>query len=116
MDGGLPMNVRLAEGAVRVRVTNAELQTLLSSRALTLEVALPRNHVFRVNVRPAAVGGWALDSDPTGLWITIPRGDLESLSASLPSRTGLEKSFELTSGGSVAVAFEVDVRAAREKR
>lgn len=106
------MNVRLSEAAVRVRVTNAELQTLLSSRALTLEVALPRNHAFRVNVRPAAIGGWAFDSDPTGMWITIPRAELAELSESLPSRAGLEKSFELTNGGSVAVVFEVDVRKA----
>ncbi len=104
------MNVRLSVGAVRVRVTNAEFETLLSSRALTLEVALPRNHAFRVNVRPAAIGGWALDSDPTGLWITIPRAELVALSGSLPSRAGLEKSFELTTGGSVNVMFEVDVR------
>ena len=104
------MNVRLAEGAVRIRVSRGELDVLLSSRALTLNVALPRNHVFRVNVRPAAIGGWALDSDPTGLWITIPRADLETLSQSLPSRDGLEHSFELVSGDHVVVSFEVDVK------
>lgn len=110
------MNVRLSEGAVRVRVTNAELEALLSSRAVTLEVALPRNHVYRVNVRPAVIGGWALDSDPTGLWIAIPRDDLTGLAGSLPSRSGIEESFELTGGGSVTVVFEVDVRSGREKR
>ncbi|HMN45768.1 MAG TPA: hypothetical protein PKE27_14415 [Povalibacter sp.] len=107
------MNVRLAEGAVRIRVSRGEFDTLLSSRALTLNVALPRNHVFRVNVRPAAIGGWSLDSDPTGLWLTIPRADLETLSQSLPSRDGLERAFELANGGSVVVSFEVDVKARR---
>ena len=104
------MKVRLSEGSIRVRASRVELQTLLSSRAVTLEVALPRNHVFRVNVRPAAVGGWTLDSDPTGLWIAIPRTELEALSESLPSRDGLEKSFELPNGDDVVVSFEVDVK------
>lgn len=104
------MNIRLAQGAVRIRVSRAEFDTLLSSRALTLEVALPRNHVFRVNVRPAAIGNWSLDSDPTGLWLTIPRAELETLAQSLPSRDGLEHAFELASDGSVLVSFEVDVK------
>lgn len=104
------MNVKLSKGAVRVRVGQQELKTLLSSRAITLEVALPRNHVFRVNVRPAAVGGWSLESDPTGLWISIPRTVLEDFSQSLPSRDGIEHAFELTTGDQVLVSFEVDVR------
>lgn len=105
------MNIKFSAGAVRCRVTRPELDSLLSSRAVTLEVALPRNHVFRVNVRPAAVGGWLLQSDPTGLWITIPRGELEALAESVPSREGIEKHFDLN-GGSVRVQFEVDVRGA----
>ena len=104
------MNVRLSAGAIRIRITRGELDTLLSSRALTLEVALPRNHVFRVNVRPAAIGGWLLDSDPTGMWLAIPRADLDTLVQSQPSRDGLDHSFELVSGGSVRVSLEVDVK------
>ncbi|HKE93504.1 MAG TPA: hypothetical protein VKB34_04295 [Povalibacter sp.] len=108
------MNVKLSDGAVRVRVVRSELDTLLSSRAITLEVALPRNHCLRVNVRPAATGGWSLESDPTGLWIAIPRADLEALSQSLPSREGLEHAFELTNGASLQVSFEVDVKGRSE--
>jgi hypothetical protein len=104
------MNVKLSADAVRVRVMRAELDTLLSSRAITLEVALPRNHLFRVNVRPAVVGAWSLESDPTGLWITIPRSELDALSSSLPSRDGLRHAFELVNGGSVQVSFEVDLK------
>ncbi len=104
------MNVRLAEGAIRIRVARAELDTLLSSRALTLQVALPRNHTFRINVRPTPIGGWSLDSDPTGIWVTIPRAELETLAQSLPSRDGLDRSFEVSNGGSVVVSFEVDVK------
>lgn len=109
------MNCRLSEGTVRVRVTRRELDQLLSSRALTLEVALPRNHAFRVNVRPTPIGGWALDSDPTGLWITVPRTELESLAQSLSDRDGLEHAFELANGGSVLVSLEVDIRSLNEE-
>lgn len=109
-----PMNIKFSDGAVRCRVTRAELDSLLASRAITLTVALPRHHSFRVNIRPAVLGGWLLESDPTGLWITIPRGELEALCQSLPSREGLEKTFEVEKNGGVKVSFEVDVRG--EKR
>lgn len=104
------MNIKFSDAAVRCRATRAELDSLLASRAIALAVALPRHHTFRVNIRPAVLGGWLLESDPTGLWITIPRGELEALSQSLPSRSGLEKTFEVENGGSVKVSFEVDVR------
>jgi hypothetical protein len=100
----------MSEGALRVRVTRAELDALLSSRAVDLHLELPRNHIFRINVRPAVIGGWRLESDPTGIWISIPRADLEALSQSLPSREGLEHAFELASDRSVQVSFEVDIR------
>ncbi|HEY5810306.1 MAG TPA: hypothetical protein VIT67_20200 [Povalibacter sp.] len=108
------MNIKLSAGNIRLRVTRSELDMLLSSRAIKLEVALPRSHAFRVNVRPAVIGGWSLESDPTGSWIAIPRTELETLSQSLPSRDGLEHSFELATGGSVLVSFEVDVRENQE--
>ena len=104
------MNIKLSEGSLRLRVLRSELDTLISSRAIKLDVELPRNHTFRVNVRPAVVGGWSLESDPTGIWITIPRSELEGLSQSLPSRDGLEHAFDLSNGGEVMVSFEVDVR------
>jgi hypothetical protein len=104
------MNIRFSERAVRCRVSRAELDRLLSGRAVTLEVALPRDHVFRVNIRPSTLGGWRLEADPTGLWLTIPRTDLESLSASLPSKEGLDQIFPASNGSSVAVTFEVDVK------
>jgi hypothetical protein len=104
------VNVRFSDRALRCRITQTELELLLSGRAIALEVALPRDHTFRVNVRPAAFNGWQLDSDPTGVWLTIPRDDLESLAQSVPSREGIERSFDTAGGGSVHVTFEVDVR------
>jgi hypothetical protein len=104
------MNVRFSEGAVRCRVTRTELERLMSGRAVALEVALPRDHIFRMSVRPTTLGGWRLDSDPTGLWLTIARDDLEWLFESPPSKEGVERTFDVANGGKLTVSFEVDVR------
>jgi len=103
------MKIRFADRAVRCRVSREELDRLLSGRAVILEVPLPRNHVFRGNIWPGAMAGWQLESDPTGIWITIPKTELQQLADSLPSREGIEHAFDVEEG-SVTVSFEVDVR------
>jgi len=103
------MNVRFSEQAIRCRATSAELQQLLTGRALTLELSMPRDRKFRVNVRPAALETWQLDSDPTGIWIAIPRSQLQALAEMLPSKEGIEHRFETAEGG-LAVTFEVDLK------
>lgn len=103
------MKVRFSDGAIRCRATSTELRQLLTGRAVALELCLPRDRKFRVNVRPAALETWQLDSDPTGIWLTIPRSQLHALAQSLPSKQGIEHGFE-TAQGSVAVTFEVDLR------
>jgi hypothetical protein len=103
------MNVRFSDRAIRCRVRQAELERLLTGRAITLELCLPRDRRFRVNIRPAALDVWQLDSDPTGIWLTIPRAELESLAQTLPRKEGIQHSFA-ASEGSVLVKFEVDLR------
>jgi hypothetical protein len=103
------MNVRFSEQAIRCRATSAELQQLLTGRALTLELSLPRDRKFLVNMRPAALETWQLDSDPTGIWIAIPRSQLQALAETVPSKEGIEHSFETAQGG-LTVTFEVDLR------
>ena len=105
--------MRFAADAVRCRVTRAEMDQLLSSGSLQLKVPLPRNHQFQVTVRAAQLATWSLDSDPTGLWIEIPRSEVAQLAAALPSREGIEHGFELEPGRMMRVAFEVDVRKPR---
>jgi len=114
------MRVRFSEQAMRCRVTRAELDRLLSGGAVALSVALPRKHSFSLSVRPAApvIGQWQLDSDPTGLWLTIPHGELASLAQSLPSKEGIEHAFDLANGetsggGRIVVSFDVDLKDAR---
>lgn len=103
------MNVRFSDRAIRCRVRRAELERLLTGRAVALELCLPRDRRFRVNVRPAVLETWQLESDPTGIWVTIPRSQLELLAQALPRKEGIEHSFEAAEG-SVLVSFEVDLR------
>jgi hypothetical protein len=103
------MNVRLSPAAIRCRATSAELEQLLTGRAISLDLYLPRDRRFRINVRPSALETWQLDSDPTGVWVTIPRAQLEAFGKTLPSREGIDHGFA-TAQGTVTVSFEVDLR------
>jgi hypothetical protein len=103
------MNVRLAAHSLRCRITNAELDRLLGKRDVVLDVSLPPMHTLRISLRTTPIGSWKLDSDPTGVWLTVPHTELEALSASLPQREGLHHAFA-TGGGDLEVIVDVDVR------
>ena len=108
------MNVRFSAAAIRCRATSAELDQLLTGRAISLDLNLPRDRRFRINLRPSALETWQLDSDPTGIWVSIPRAQLEAFAKTLPSKEGIEHGFE-TAQGSVTVSFEVDLRDSGEE-
>jgi hypothetical protein len=107
---GASVNIKFSAEAVRCRVSRGELDRLLAGRAVALEVPLPRNHLFRANIWPGAMSGWQLESDPTGIWITIPKAELQALAESLPSKEGIEQEFDTATEGKVKISFEVDVR------
>jgi hypothetical protein len=107
------MNVRFSAESIRCRLTTADFDRLLTGRAVELLVPLPLNHTFKINVRPNALNQWQLASDPTGIWVTVPMAELKSLAETLPSKEGIERSFELDSG-SILVVLEVDVRKHRK--
>lgn len=114
------MDVRFAGQALYCQISRSELERLASGRAVDLQVELPRNHHFRVSVRPSALspdrGGWQLDSDPTGIWLTIPRTELELLGQTTTFAERLMRDFPLSSGGSVQVILEaVPEQAATER-
>jgi hypothetical protein len=104
------MNVHFSVQSLRCRIDRAELDRLLAGRAIALEVPLPRNHVFRVSVRPGTLpadrGGWQLESDPTGIWLTVPRSELEALAQS--AEVGVARDFPTGQQGSVRVDFGLD--------
>jgi len=103
------MNVRFAPGEVRFRITREELDQLRSGRPVVMIVALPGQHAFQASIVSNQFGTWRLDSDPTGLWLALPKSSLDAFT-DVPSADGLEHCFELASGGAVNLVFEVDIR------
>jgi hypothetical protein len=103
------MNFRFAPGSIRVRLSNDEFSQLRSGKTLSLEVCLPSHHVFRARVSAAAGGEWHLDSDPTGMWVSVSRSDVEFLAEDLPSKEGIEHVFE-TAKDKLVLSLEVDVK------
>jgi len=108
------MNVRFADHHIRFRIAHDEMDRLLAGRSLGLDVSMPRAHQFRASVNVTPIGDWQLDSDPTGLWLSIPRAALEELSQSLPRKEGIEHVFA-TEHGQLAVSFQVDLRKENNK-
>jgi hypothetical protein len=106
---GASMNIRFSDRRIRFRVMRHELDNLLGGRSLALDVPMPRAHRFRASINVTALGDWQLDSDPTGIWLSIPRAMLEELLQDLPSKEGLNHEFD-TESGKLTVAFEVDLR------
>jgi len=101
------MNLRFATHSIRVRITHEEFQLLQEGRTLALEVSLPRGHAFRAKINPATE--WLFDSDPTGLWLSIPRAELTALHDALPTKEGISHAFS-THHGELEVSLEVDVK------
>jgi hypothetical protein len=76
---------------------------------------MPRSHRFRASVGTAVFGEWQLDSDPTGIWLTLPRADVQEFQKELPSKEGLQHDFILD-GSKLSVSFEVDLRKQSEQQ
>jgi hypothetical protein len=51
-------------------------------------------------------GGWQLDSDPTGIWLTIPRAELEQLGQTTTFAERLIRDFPVAAGQQVQVILE----------
>lgn len=103
------MDVRFSGQSLFCQITRSELATLASGRSLDLIVQLPRNHVFRLSVRPSqlhAERGWKLDSDPTGIWLTIPRSELELLGQTTTFSERLVREFPVSDSQNVQVILE----------
>ena len=104
------MDVRFSGQALYCQISRAELATLASGRSVDLIVSLPRHRSFRVSVRPSAMsadrGGWQLDSDPTGLWLTIPRAELEQLGQTETFAERLMRAFPVSANQQMQVILE----------
>jgi len=103
------MNMRFAENSIRLRVTGDEFAQLRIGKTMALEVTLPQGHLFRAKLNMALTGDWDFNSDPTGMWISVPRKEIDALADELPSKEGIEHAFA-TQKGELQVSLEVDVK------
>jgi hypothetical protein len=114
------VDVRFLGQALHCHISRAELERLKSGRALDLSFPLPRHHAFRLNVRPSPLaadrGGWELASDPTGIWLTIPRAEVEQLGQTTEFAERLVRDFALEEGGQVQVILELEPEPQAEER
>jgi hypothetical protein len=105
------MNLRFAAHSIRIRVSADEFEALRAGKALGLDVPLPRGHVFRAKLSKTNTPEWQFDSDPTGLWFSIPHTELDTLAMGLPAREGVAHVFS-TQQGELQISLEVDVKGA----
>ncbi|GFE79044.1 hypothetical protein GCM10011487_10440 [Steroidobacter agaridevorans] len=114
------MDVRFSGQALYCQISRAELATLSSGRSVDLIVSLPRHRSFRVGVRSSAMsadrGGWQLESDPTGIWLTIPRAELEQLGQTEMFAERLMRDFPVSSNQQMRVILEAVPDAQPEDR
>jgi hypothetical protein len=104
------VDVRFSGQSLHCQITRSELERLVSGRTVDLVVQLPKHHNFRVSVRPSPMtadrGGWQLDSDPTGTWLTIPRAELELLGQTTTFAERLTRDFPVSDSEHVQVILE----------
>jgi hypothetical protein len=104
------VDVKFSGQSLYCQISRTELATLVSGRSVDLIVSLPKHRTFRLGVRPSAMsadrGGWALDSDPTGLWLTIPRAELEQLGQTETFAERLMRDFPVSSSQTMQVILE----------
>lgn len=114
------VDMRFSGQALHCQIGRSELERLVSGRSVDLVVALPRHHAFRVSIRPSAMnaerGGWQLDSDPTGIWVTVPRAELEQLGQTTTFAERLVHDFPVTSEARAQLILEVIPDPAPEQR
>jgi hypothetical protein len=108
------MNLRFAENSIRIRISTEEFAQLQAGKSMALEVPLPRGHLFRAKINQSNAPDWQFDSDPTGLWLSVPRNELEVLAKQLPRKEGIAHDF-VTQQGGLQVSLEVDVKSGRKK-
>lgn len=61
-------------------------------------------------------GGWQLESDPTGIWLTIPRTELEQLGQTEMFAERLMRDFPVSSNQQMRVILEAVPDAQAEER
>lgn len=114
------MDVRFSGQSLFCQITRSELQRLASGLSIDLIFQLPKHRSFRVSLRPSSMsadrGGWQLDSDPTGIWLTVPRAELESLGQTTTLAERLIHDFPISDTEHVQVFLEALPDQEKEER
>jgi hypothetical protein len=101
------MKLHVQQQSLRVRVTEAELQDLLSGRSLRLDVTFGGTTLFGLLV----VGGPETSFEPGSTWrLRLSEPALRVYAESLPRRDALVVELANPGGEPLRLEFEVDVR------
>ena len=102
------MKLGFAAGSITIRIHPDELAKLAVGGSIGLHVALPRGHEFRVKLNQTQTEQWHFDSDPTGLWLTVPRAQLDILGRGQSDMHCIQQTF-MTHQDEVVIRLELDV-------
>jgi hypothetical protein len=101
------MRLQVQQQSLRVRVTEAELQDLLSGKSLRLEVAFGERPLFGLHV----ACGLETSLEPGPVWrLRLCETALRAYRETLPRRDALEAELTGSCGDPLRLEFEVDVR------
>lgn len=107
------MNLRISEGQLRFRITQEEIDSLMKENVLSFALRLGTQAVEYSIALTEDKQPLKLEARKHAWKLLVNRKDLQSFSASLPSREGLEHQVEL-GGAPLKLALEVDIRHRRE--
>lgn len=114
--GVCPVNLRLAPGMIRVRLSRTELDTLLEHGEVSAATAFAPDWIFTYAVAlDDDAPGLVLDIAVRGLRLRLPKAQARALAARVPSKEGLNANQADGCGGMLALNLEVDLHASRRE-
>ena len=101
------MDLRFAAASIGIRINRDELSKLYAGNSIGLSVSMPRSHAFCVKLSQANLSDWQFDSDPTGLWLSVPRAELALLVEKATGQKSIEHQFA-TQGEMLTIVLQVE--------
>jgi hypothetical protein len=103
----VPLKLQIQQQTLRLRVTEAELQDLLSGKSLRLDLAFGERSLFGLHVACGPETSFESGSD----WrLRLSETALRTYGETLPSRDALVVGLTGSGGEPLRLEFEVDVR------
>lgn len=111
------MNLRLAPGMLRVRLSRAELETLLEHGEISAATAFAPDLTFTYTVTlDDGAPGLVLDTVAKGLRLRLSKTQARELSARVPSKQGLAAKQSDGHGGLITLSLEVDLHNSQREK